>query len=301
MPSPDLPGTGATVHAAGGVLWRHGASGEIEVVGVYRPGNDNWSLPKGKLEPGEHRLAGACREVVEETGLAPVPQTFLTRAGYLLSRPGGDITKIVDFWSMRTRRPQAPFVPTEEVTEQRWIPLSEVDDILTRPRDRQALAAFRAMPEVTATVVLVRHADAEPMCRDGDSARALNAAGCARAEKLAGLLELYRPQQVITAPIKRCTMTVAPLAAAMNIVAQRDARFCEDDHLGDPERTVQRLRELADTHTGVVVCSQAPVITDTVALLADTDAIEVPDVSTPVGGVWVLSFAHKTLVAAERL
>ena len=43
------------IRAAGGVLWRTGASGDIEVVGVYRPSRDNWSLPKGKLEAGEHR------------------------------------------------------------------------------------------------------------------------------------------------------------------------------------------------------------------------------------------------------
>jgi 8-oxo-dGTP pyrophosphatase MutT (NUDIX family) len=40
------------------------------VVLVHRPGWNDWSFPKGKLDPGEPAVAGAVREVVEETGLA---------------------------------------------------------------------------------------------------------------------------------------------------------------------------------------------------------------------------------------
>ena len=59
-----------TVEAAGGVLWRPalGASG-VEVALVHRPKYDDWSLPKGKLDPGESFKEAAVREVEEETGL----------------------------------------------------------------------------------------------------------------------------------------------------------------------------------------------------------------------------------------
>lgn len=301
---PRDTGTGpGPILAAGGVLWRHDSEGAVQVAGVYRPVCDNWSLPKGKLDADEHRLLGACREVEEETGIAAIPQTFLTTARYRLPRPGGDVTKIVDFWSMRARDPQARFIPNDEVTVQRWLPIDEALSILTRPRDQQALKAFRALPPVTATVVLLRHAHAEsPATYTGpDVTRPLDATGLGDAARLVGLLASYDPQQIITATPQRCVNTVAPLAAATSIQVTGESVFDAESHLRNPERAVQRVRELADTLGTTVVCSQAPVIADSLAILADTDDIRLPSVHTPMGGVWVLSFNHKTLVAVERL
>jgi 8-oxo-dGTP pyrophosphatase MutT (NUDIX family) len=62
-PPPD------TVRAAGGVVWRRGADGAVEVLVVHRPKYDDWSFPKGKLDPGETEEECALREVDEETGL----------------------------------------------------------------------------------------------------------------------------------------------------------------------------------------------------------------------------------------
>ena len=36
---------------------------------MHRPEYDDWSFPKGKLDPGEHAAVAAVREVAEETGL----------------------------------------------------------------------------------------------------------------------------------------------------------------------------------------------------------------------------------------
>jgi phosphohistidine phosphatase SixA len=55
------------VRAAGGVLWRY-VDGSVRVAVVHRPKYDDWSLPKGKLDPGEPAVVGALREVREETG-----------------------------------------------------------------------------------------------------------------------------------------------------------------------------------------------------------------------------------------
>ena len=59
----------AVVRAAGGVLWRTGEDGTLQTALVHRPKYDDWSLPKGKPDPGEHLLETAVREVREETGL----------------------------------------------------------------------------------------------------------------------------------------------------------------------------------------------------------------------------------------
>jgi 8-oxo-dGTP diphosphatase len=59
---------GAEVRAAGGVVWRR-ADGTVELALIHRPRYDDWSLPKGKLDPGESWEAAAEREVEEEIGL----------------------------------------------------------------------------------------------------------------------------------------------------------------------------------------------------------------------------------------
>ena len=48
---------------------------------------DDWSLPKGKREPGEHMLLTAVREVFEETSVCPVLGPRLPHEEYLGPRP----------------------------------------------------------------------------------------------------------------------------------------------------------------------------------------------------------------------
>lgn len=285
------------VLAAGGVLWRLGAAG-IEVAAVYRPTPGNWSLPKGKLNAGEHLLLGACREVEEETGLSPVPQVYLTRASYQLSRPEGPVTKVVDFWSMRARNPHAAFVPNEEVTRQRWIPLAEAGTVLERPRDQQALAVFTSLPTVTASVLLLRHAPADHGFAGPDSARPLSTSGRAQVAQLTGLLALYDPAHVFSATPLRCVKTVSPLASVLNQPVNGESVF--DAEESNPERAATRVREIA-VDGGGVICSQAPVIADMLAILADSDDVKLPSLRTDPGQAWALSFSGQTLVAAQRL
>lgn len=59
--------TGKLVHAAGAVLWRHRRNA-VEVALIHRPRYDDWSLPKGKVDPGETEPVTAVREILEETG-----------------------------------------------------------------------------------------------------------------------------------------------------------------------------------------------------------------------------------------
>ncbi len=56
------------IEAAGGVVLRT-EGGEPEVLVVHRVRHEDWSLPKGKLDPGERAEDAAVREVEEETGV----------------------------------------------------------------------------------------------------------------------------------------------------------------------------------------------------------------------------------------
>ena len=50
------------IRAAGVILVRSGRD-EPEILLVHRPRQNDWSLPKGKLDPGEHVVIAAVRDL----------------------------------------------------------------------------------------------------------------------------------------------------------------------------------------------------------------------------------------------
>ncbi|MYU26228.1 NUDIX hydrolase [Streptomyces sp. SID8352] len=125
----------APVRAAGCVLWRRRAD-RVEICLIHRPKYDDWSHPKGKLKRGEDRLAGALREVAEETGHTAVPGTELPTVRYLKDgRP-----KEVHYWAAEAAG--GTFAPSEEVDRVLWLPPAEARALLTRPQDRPLIDAL---------------------------------------------------------------------------------------------------------------------------------------------------------------
>ena len=122
------------IEAAGGVVRRISAKGVLKVLLVHRPSYDDWSLPKGKLEPGEDHRAAAVREVEEETGLRCRALEELTSLRYR-DRKGRD--KHVRYWSMELV--EGEFTPNHEVDETRWVPAARVREWLTYPRDAEVV------------------------------------------------------------------------------------------------------------------------------------------------------------------
>jgi 8-oxo-dGTP diphosphatase len=118
------------VRAAGGVVWRRDDHGVVEVVLVHRPHYDDWSLPKGKLDPGESDEEAALREVEEETGLRGRLETELSSTRYK-DRDGRD--KIVRYWSMPVDGGQISL--HHEVDDARWVPADKAKRMLTYQRD----------------------------------------------------------------------------------------------------------------------------------------------------------------------
>lgn len=109
------------------------------MVVVHRPApHDDWSFPKGKLEPGERHRDAALREVSEETGLRCELGERLGEIRYLTPR-GED--KRVRWWSMTVVADEG-FVSGREVDERRWVRLEELLEQLTWPTDHEVLAWF---------------------------------------------------------------------------------------------------------------------------------------------------------------
>lgn len=148
-----------TVRAAGAVLWRP-AGADVEVAVIHRPRYDDLSLPKGKLDPGEHPLIAACREVVEETGVTPVVGPRLPTVSYLAPGAAGPVPKTVDYWAMRAASTHHEFTPNREVDDVRWLPPAEARALLTYDHDRPLIDAFTALQPITGTALLIRHGQA---------------------------------------------------------------------------------------------------------------------------------------------
>jgi 8-oxo-dGTP diphosphatase len=130
----DIPDSGLEpeVSAAGGVLVRRPDGGRPELALIHRPKYMDWSLPKGKLEPGEDWLDAALREVEEETG-------FRCRAGEELSpisyRDRRGRLKLVRYWLMEPL--EGGFAPHDEVDDLRWVGAQDAQEQLTYEHDRE--------------------------------------------------------------------------------------------------------------------------------------------------------------------
>ncbi|WP_206305955.1 NUDIX hydrolase [Streptomyces sp. RFCAC02] len=144
-------GSGEPIRAAGCVLWRPAAGRTgVELAVIHRPRYDDWSHPKGKLDPGESPEDAAVREVREETGMACALGVPLPTVTYLVDgRP-----KEVRYWVAEAVRGR--FAPNDEVDVLLWL----------RPPDARArLSAASDRELLDEAVVTLRRAGRQPPTR----------------------------------------------------------------------------------------------------------------------------------------
>ncbi|MEV0630087.1 NUDIX hydrolase [Nonomuraea wenchangensis] len=235
------------LRAAGAVVWR-GPASRPEVAVIHRPAYGDWTLPKGKLEPGEHVVAAALREVREETGLTVTLGRALPPVHYLVR---GRL-KRVDYWTARVVADDG-FTPGEEVDELRWLPVEEAGALLTYGWDAGLVRRLADAPLETVPLVLVRHATAGSRAEwDGDDERRpLDSGGRRQAATLATALPAYRPELLMSSPSARCVQTLEPYGGEILL----DPLLSEEGQ--DPRKTPVLVRELA---VPAVVCSHGKVL-----------------------------------------
>jgi 8-oxo-dGTP diphosphatase len=117
------------IDAAGGIVVRDG-----RVLLVHRPRYDDWTFPKGKLDPGESFEDAAVREVEEETGVRCSLDRELASTRYEV----GGRPKLVRYWLM-TPEAENPFEPNDETDDLRWLAPEDANGLLTYARDRELL------------------------------------------------------------------------------------------------------------------------------------------------------------------
>lgn len=290
--------------AAGAVLWRRDPSGKLLVALIHRPRYDDWSLPKGKLDPGETAPVAALREITEETGFTAVLGRFLARVHYDVPAVAADgmngtSGKLVDYFAAHAETGE--FQVNSEVDELRWLSPGEACAHASYSDDVDVLSRFRALPAETTTLLLVRHAKAgnrDDFSGD-DDLRPLSEAGIRQAAALSRMLRAFAPDRVLAAPRLRCVQTVRGLAEDLGTEVGHEPMLSEEGYAQDPELATARLRAIAAAGRPLV-CSQGAVIPHLVNALATRDGVALPTTATPAsakrpvaskkGSLWLLSF-----------
>ncbi|GAB3700073.1 NUDIX hydrolase [Corynebacterium nasicanis] len=287
--------------AAGAVLWRGDLADldTVEVAVIHRPSYDDWSLAKGKVDPGESLPTTAAREILEETG-------FEIRLGKLLGKvtyPVGDRTKVVYYWTGEVLGGE--FTPNDEVDEMRWLPVAAARETLSYEVDRlvldKALKRFR-LP-ATSRVLYIRHGRAHQRRNwaGDDNLRPLDKKGRRQAEMLVPMLLPYKPLAVYSAEPERCQATAAPLADELGVDVVVDELFGDNAYVERQVAAQQRFQELVDAGGTSVVVSQGTAIPDMIAWLSANGRLPLEEIEAKKASVWVLSFHEGQLTGADYL
>ncbi|UYG18002.1 NUDIX hydrolase [Brachybacterium huguangmaarense] len=253
----------APILAAGALVWRE-KKGRLEVLVVHRPRYDDWSIPKGKLDPGETFPSAAVREVAEETGYRVRLHRPLPASIYTL--PDGR-SKVVHYWvgTVRSRIGPGP-KNRREIDEARWVPLDDADSVLTRGMDHLQVDALRRQAATgtlrTEPIIIQRHAAAlsRSKWRKGEGTRPLSSKGKKQAAALPPLIGAFAPMSVVTSPWKRCEATVEPFAREGGMEIETKDSLTEAAHEKRPSRAAAVVDRVLRSARPAVVCTHRPVL-----------------------------------------
>lgn len=298
-----MPTHAPVVRAAGAVLWRtrqdSGASGDVEVAVIHRPRYDDWSLPKGKVDPGEVEPVTAVREIYEETGF----RAHLGRRLMSVSYPITQGTKKVRYWAARVDPSfSGDFTPNDEVDSLLWLPVTEAMTKLGYSDDRKVLRRFAKAPADTKTVLVVRHATAGRKSRykGDDRKRPLDKHGRAQAESLVSVLLAFGASDLHAADRVRCRQTLEPLAEELGVGIHDETVLTEEEYAESRKPARQRLVEIAEKSGTRVICSQGKVIPGLIEWWCERDGVRPDKSRNRKGSTWVLSLSDGKLIAADH-
>lgn len=290
-----------TTLAAGAVLWRGDVTdmSSIEIAVIHRPHYGDWSLAKGKLDPGESLPAAAFREIQEETG-------FEVRLGKLLGKvtyPVVDRTKVVYYWNAEVIGGE--FAPNDEVDELRWLSIEDAKSLLSYEVDTQVLvkAEKRLRLPATSQVIYVRHARAHKRrnWEGNDNLRPLDKKGRRQAEMLVPMLAPYKPTAIYSAEPDRCQTTAEPLADELNLDVAIDPLFGDEMWLENQVACQTRFMDLVNAGGSPVVVSQGTAIPEMISWLSANGRLPLDDVEAKKASVWMLFFNEGQLTGADYL
>ena len=278
------------MRAAGAVVTRKGG----DVLLVHRPKYDDWSFPKGKLDPGEHTVIAAVREVAEETGLDVRLGPALSPQRYRMSNGRW---KSVDYWTARVvgKDDVSGYRPNAEIDDVEWVPWKDAVRRLTYQYDRDTLAEARPLRRRTRALVVLRHGKARSRSawKKDDRLRPLVKLGETQAQRLVPLLAAFDVTVAHSSSSTRCVQTVTPYAEVTGWPVKLYDELSEEG--ATVEGVVDVVDALLDGGESAVLCTHRPVLPTVL------DALRVPEVKLEPGGMLVVHHRKGRVVAWELL
>jgi 8-oxo-dGTP pyrophosphatase MutT (NUDIX family)/phosphohistidine phosphatase SixA len=236
----DHPGEAIAVTAAGAIPWRLNSANkdELEVLLIHRPRYDDWSWPKGKIDPGETVPECAAREVEEEIGLTAPLGIPLPPIHYHV--PAG--LKVVHYWAVDVDG--AKLVPDgKEVDSVMWCSPEKAARLLSNPSDVGPLEHLVAASWTKA-----------------EGERPLAATGMRQAQAVGRLLQAWKPARIVSSPWLRCVATIAPYAKASDAKVKLNEALTEHRHGRSPQKTAAVVAALFDKQRAVALCTHRPAL-----------------------------------------
>jgi len=286
------------VVAAGAALWRPDEnSGQPLIAVIHRPRYDDWSLPKGKLDPGENEVVAAAREIWEETG----QRAHLGRRLADISYPIPEGTKTVHYRVARAI--SGEFAPNSEVDEVVWLPVAQASEKLTYSHDRDVLHRFTERPVDTQTVLIVRHGTAGIKSRyKGDDRKSpWDKHGGAQAEALVSQLMAFGATDIYAADRVRCMQTVVPLAQELDVRISKEPELTEEAYKHDAAQAHARVLEIAALGGTPVICTQGKVIPHLLKWWAKRDGLAHGTSGNRKGSTSILSLSQGRLIDMDYI
>jgi 8-oxo-dGTP diphosphatase len=261
------------VYAAGAVCWREEKSGLLVAI-VHRVRYQDWTFPKGKVDPGETLAETAVREIKEETGLKIKLGVPLETMTYPLDKSKN---KIVHYWAARVSDKSlagSKFKPNDEISEVVWVKTEEAFSKLSYQHDRELLQEVLDLRKngmlKTKPLIILRHAAATPRAEyvGEDGKRPLLPEGKKQAKELISLLSAYGPKRVFTSPWRRCRETVSPYAKDHKYKLIERGELSEMGNAKGPARTAKVAKQLFQDARSSVLCTHRPALPTITEVLA---------------------------------
>jgi 8-oxo-dGTP pyrophosphatase MutT (NUDIX family)/phosphohistidine phosphatase SixA len=261
------------IYAAGAVCWRESGK-DLLVAIIHRGRYQDWTFPKGKVDPGETLAEAAVREVKEETGLRVKLGVPLETVSYPLDKSK---TKVVHYWAAKVSDKalsKSKFKPDEEVSEVVWLKASEAFAKLSYQHDRdllQEVIDLRTNGMLrTKPLIIIPHAHATPRADyvGEDGKRPLLPEGKKQAKELVKLISAYGPKRVFTSPWRRCKDTITPYAKAHRFKIIERGELSEMGNAKGPARTAKVAKGLFKDARSSILCTHRPTLPTITKVLA---------------------------------
>lgn len=106
------------ISAVGGCVYRC-TDGQFELL-LIKKRHGYWTLPKGKVEPGESDAVAVLREVYEETGITGCLGEQVRQVSYTISKKNKPVTKVVTYYLMHAQGGELSPSEREQIEKLRW-------------------------------------------------------------------------------------------------------------------------------------------------------------------------------------